>query len=52
MTSPEWWAASKTPGKIKEPHRRPSGRLWTLRKGNHEAALDLRLVAGYGRRLC
>ena len=48
MTSPEWWNASKRPGKVKEQPRRPSGRLWTLRKGDHDGTLDLRLVESHG----
>ena len=48
MTNAEWWATVKTPAQAKERPPRPSGRVWTMRHGTHEAALDLRLVPGLG----
>ena len=48
MTNADWWATVKTPGKPKERPPRPSGRVWTMHYGTHEAALDLRLVPGLG----
>jgi hypothetical protein len=49
MTSPEFWAASKRPVKQKDDTpKRLSGRVWTLRHGQHRADLDLRLIDGYG----
>ena len=48
MTNADWWATVKTPGQVKERPPRPSGRVWTMHHGTHEAALDLRLVAGFG----
>lgn len=48
MTDSEWWARVKSPGQAKEFPPRLSGRVWTMRHGSHEAALDLRLVEGLG----
>jgi hypothetical protein len=49
MTSPEWWAASKRPVSTqKSAASRTKGLVWTLYHGRHVAALDLRLIGGYG----
>ena len=48
MTNADWWATAKTPGQAKQRPARPSGRVWTMHHGTHEATLDLRLVPGLG----
>ena len=48
MTNAEWWATVKTPAQVKARPPRLSGRVWTMRHGSHEAALDMRLIEGLG----
>jgi hypothetical protein len=46
MTNADWWA------RVVESRTRHADllpqRVWTLRKGGHEAAIDLRAVSGVG----
>ena len=51
MTASDWWATVKTPVRMAEYPRRPSSRLWSLRKGQREATLDLRTVRAMGAEL-
>jgi hypothetical protein len=51
VTDAEWWATVKQPIAPRDAPARPRARLWTLRRGRHEAALDLRHVAAMGTEL-
>jgi len=48
VTNADWWATVRRPARQDEYPRRPASRMWTLRKGSHEAALDLRSVQAMG----
>ena len=51
MTNSDWWATVKQPVQPKAVPARETGRVLTLHKGTHEAALDLRTVPAIGHEL-
>ena len=51
MTNSDWWATVKQPVQPKVAPTRDTGRVLTLHRGQHEAALDLRTVPAWGHEL-
>jgi hypothetical protein len=51
MTDSDWWGRAKTPPQPETIPIRPRERVCTLRKNQHEATLETRVVHGVGQEL-